>query len=220
MSTKQRIVIVGAGGHGKVVLDALLAADSFEIVGVLDDDDARIGQKLLDVPIVGSSVNLVECAGRLGFEGVVVAIGDNYIRDKKFREVRQAGLENVGVIHPTARISRFVEIGKGVVILAGSVVNPGAVIEDNVCLNTSTSIDHDNHLEKSCHVFPNATLTGGVRVGPFAYIGSGAVVNPNLVVNRYAYVGAGAVVIKDVPEGVTVAGVPAREIGRQPKRPE
>jgi acetyltransferase-like isoleucine patch superfamily enzyme len=93
------------------------------------------------------------------------------------------------------------------------------VIEDNVCVNTAASIDHDNYLESGCHVFPNATLTGGVRVGKFAYVGSGAVVAPNIVVHEYSQVGAGAVVLKDVPEGVIVAGSPAMEIGKQSKRP-
>lgn len=126
----------------------------------------------------------------------------------------------MNVIHPSAHISRFVELGVGVTILAGAVINPGTVIEDNVCVNTAASIDHDNYLETSCHVFPNATLTGGVRVGKFAYVGSGAVIAPNLVVNKYSQIGAGAVVLQDVAEGVLVAGAPAREIGKQEKRPE
>jgi acetyltransferase-like isoleucine patch superfamily enzyme len=111
-------------------------------------------------------------------------------------------------------------LGEGVTILAGATINPGTVIEDNVCVNTAASVDHDNHLERSCHVFPNATLTGNVRVGQFAYVGSGAVVSPGVAIHKYSYVGAGAVVLRDVPEGVIVAGVPAKEIGRQSKRPE
>jgi acetyltransferase EpsM len=87
-------------------------------------------------------------------------------------------------------------------------------------VNTAASIDHDNYLETSSHVFPNSTLTGGVRVGQFAYVGSGAVVAPNIVVHKYSQVGAGAIVLKDVAEGVVVAGGPAVEIGKQPKRPE
>jgi sugar O-acyltransferase (sialic acid O-acetyltransferase NeuD family) len=151
---------------------------------------------------------------------VAIGIGDNYIRHKKFQQVKACGLELMNVIHPSAHISRFVELGVGVTILAGAVVNPGTVIDDNVCVNTAASIDHDNYLETSCHIFPNATLTGGVRVGRFAYIGSGAVVAPNVVVNQYSQVGAGAVVLKDIAEGTLVAGVPAIEIGKQPKRPK
>jgi len=220
MTRKPRVVIIGAGGHAKVLLDALLEADRCDVVAVLDDDVAKHGQTLLGVPIVGSSTSLSEVAERFGVEEVALAIGDNYIRVKKFREVCAAGLRPASIIHPAARLSRFVELGHGVVILAGAVINPGTIIEDNVCVNTSASVDHDNRLLRSCHVFPNATLTGGVRVGEFSYIGAGAVIKPYRTVGKYSYVGAGAVVLRDVPEGTTVAGVPAREIGPQVKRPE
>jgi sugar O-acyltransferase (sialic acid O-acetyltransferase NeuD family) len=153
-------------------------------------------------------------------EGMAIGIGDNYVRDKKFRYVRAHGLKLVNVIHPSAHVSRFVTLGEGVTILAGATINPGTVIEDNVCVNTAASVDHDNYLEKNCHIFPNATLTGTVRVGQFVCVGSGAVVAPNLTLRKHAYVAAGAVVVKEVPEGVIVAGVPATEIGHQQKRPE
>lgn len=220
MARKKRIVVLGAGGHGKVILDALLAADCCEVVGVLDDDANKTGQKILGVPILHLAASLGEFASKMGFEGVALAIGDNYTRENKFREIRQAGLKPVSVIHPAACVSRFADLGEGVMILAGVVVNPGTLIEDNVCVNTSASVDHDNHLGRSCHVFPNATLTGGVRVGEFSYIGSGAVVKPYLKIGAYTYVGAGAVVIQDVSEGVVVTGVPARETNKQPRRPE
>jgi acetyltransferase-like isoleucine patch superfamily enzyme len=110
-------------------------------------------------------------------------------------------------------------MGEGVTILAGATINPGTTIEDNVCVNTSASVDHDNLLERSCHIFPNATLTGGVRISEFAYVGTGAVIAPNLTVEKYSYVGAGAVVLADVAEGIIVFGVPAKARGEQKKRP-
>jgi sugar O-acyltransferase (sialic acid O-acetyltransferase NeuD family) len=217
---KCRVIVWGAGGHGKVIVDALLASESCTLVGILDDDKAKDGTNILGVPVSHSSGSLQTFRQTLDFDRVAIGIGDNYIRSDKFQQVRACGLEPMNVIHPSAHVSRFAELGIGVTILAGAVINPGTVIEDNVCVNTAASIDHDNYLEASCHVFPNATLTGGVRVGKFAYVGSGAVVAPNLVVYQYSQVGAGAVVLKDVAEGALVAGVPAIEIGRQPKRPE
>ena len=203
-----------------MIVDALLASESCTLVGILDDDKAKAGSNILGVPVSYLPGSLETLRQTLDFDRVAIGIGDNYIRNDKFQQVKACGLEPMNVIHPSAHISRFAELGIGVTILAGAVVNPGTTIEDNVCVNTAASIDHDNYLEASCHIFPNATLTGGVRVGRFAYVGSGAVVAPNLVVNQYSQVGAGAVVLKDVAEGTLVAGVPAIEIGRQPKRPE
>jgi UDP-perosamine 4-acetyltransferase len=217
---KRRVIVWGAGGHGKVIVDALLAGDCWDLVGVFDDDKKKIGQKILGIPVLDFSGGLAQVTGELGVSAFAIGIGDNYARDEKYQKLRQCGFKVVNVIHPSVHMSRFVELGEGVTILAGATINPGTVIEDNVCVNTAASIDHDNYLERSCHVFPNATLAGGVRVGKFAYVGSGAVVTPNVVIHGYSYVGAGAVVIQDVPEGAIVAGVPAAAIGRQPDRPK
>jgi acetyltransferase EpsM len=216
---KRRVIVWGAGGHGKVVVDALLACDCWEVMGIIDDDERKVGQRILGIPVVGSGKGIAKLVDGLKVGMVAIAIGDNYVRDLKFREARMMGLRPANVIHPSVHMSRFVELGEGVTILAGATINPGTTIEDNVCVNTAASIDHDNYLERSCHVFPNATLAGGVRVGAFAYIGSGAVVTPNVVIHQYSYVGAGAVAVQDVPEGVIVAGIPAAEIGKQPSRP-
>jgi sugar O-acyltransferase (sialic acid O-acetyltransferase NeuD family) len=212
-------MVWGAGGHGKVVVDALLASKSWEVIGILDDDERKAGQKILGIPVIGSGRSVAKLMDKLDVGIVAIAIGDNYVRDLKLQEARRYGLKATNVIHPTAHMSRFVELGEGVTILAGATINPGTTIEDNVCVNTAASIDHDNYLERSCHVFPNATLAGGVRVGAFAYVGLGAVVTPNVVIHRYSYVGAGAAAVEDVPEGVVVAGVPAAEIGKQQNRP-
>jgi sugar O-acyltransferase (sialic acid O-acetyltransferase NeuD family) len=219
MTRTKRILVWGAGGHGKVVLDALLAAHSCEVVGVIDEDPQKTGIEVLGVPVLDFSGGLGGILQRVNCDAMAIAIGDNYTRARKFYEIREMGIELINVIHPAAHISKFAELGQGVTILAGAVVNPGTIIEDNACVNTSASIDHDNHLGMSCHVFPNATLAGGVRVEEYAYIGSGAVVTPNVTVHKYSYVGAGAVVRKDVTDGVVVAGVPAVEIGIQAKRP-
>jgi sugar O-acyltransferase (sialic acid O-acetyltransferase NeuD family) len=213
------VLIIGSGGHGRVIIDALLAVGTHDIVGILDDDVRKIGSTVFGFPIVATTHELETVARDLHAEDVAIALGDNYLREHKFRQVRQIGLTPLTLVHPTAYISRFTKLGAGVIVCAKAVLNPGTVVEDNVCINTSASVDHDNHLCYSCHVYPNATLTGTVCVQEFSYIGSGAVIIPGIIVGRYAYVGAGAVVINDVGEGLTVAGTPAHNIGVQKRRP-
>lgn len=217
---RQRVIVWGAGGHGKVVVDALLTADACDVIGIVDDDARKTGARVLGVPVLDFSGGLVELARRTDFDGIVVGIGDNYIRSEKYQEILDFGLTTITVVHPAAHVSRFAKLGQGVVVLAGAVINPGTVVEDNVSVNTSASVDHDNYLEYSCHILPNATLAGTVRVGECAYVGSGAVVIPNVTVHKYSYLGAGAVAIKDVPEGVVSAGNPATQIRLQEKRPD
>jgi acetyltransferase EpsM len=215
----KKVLVWGAGGHGKVVVDALLASGEWEVAGILDEGEKKWGTEVLGVQVFSLEGGVAEAARRLDCGRVAIAIGDNYGRFQKFQQVRRAGLSVVNVVHPSAHVSRFVKMGEGVSILAGATINPGTTIEDNVCVNTSASVDHDNHLERGCHIFPNATLTGGVRIAEFAYVGSGAVIAPNLTVEKYSYVGAGAVVLANVAEGTVVFGVPARVRGEQNKRP-
>jgi sugar O-acyltransferase (sialic acid O-acetyltransferase NeuD family) len=215
----RRVLVWGAGGHGKVVVDALMASGEWKVVGVLDEDEKKRDTEVLGVRVILVNGDVAEVAKGLDCGRVAIAIGDNYVRFEKFQQVRRAGLTPVNVVHPRAHVSRFVNMGEGVTILAGATINPGTTIEDNVCVNTSASVDHDNYLERSCHIFPNATLTGGVRIKEFAYVGSGAVIAPNLIVGKYSHVGAGAVVLADVAEGAVVFGVPAKVRGEQKKRP-
>jgi|HubBroStandDraft_6_1064221.scaffolds.fasta_scaffold304709_2 acetyltransferase EpsM len=218
--TRKRVLVWGAGGHGKVVVDAIMSGEQWEIGGVIDEDRRKDGSEILGVAVTLFDGDVLRTAHKLRCEYVAIAIGDNYTRSEKFELIRSAGLATAAVVHPSAHVSRFVKIGDGVIILAGATVNAGTVIEDNVCINTAASLDHDNYLEHSCHIFPNATLTGGVHVEEFAYVGAGAVIKPNVTVQKYSYVGAGAVVLHDVPEGKIVCGVPAQVTGEQTKRME
>lgn len=216
---RKRVLVWGAGGHGKVLVDALLAASQWEVAGIIDEDGNKNNTEVLGINVTLFEFDLRGTAKRFHCDTVAVAIGDNYTRCEKFRLLRDAGLSAANVVHPSAHVSPFVKLGEGVVILAGATVNPGTVIEDNVCVNTAASVDHDNHLAHSCHIFPHATLTGTVRIEEFAHVGAGAVIVPNRIVGKYSFVGAGAVVVNDVPEGVVVCGVPAKFTREQTRRP-
>ena len=201
-----KIAIIGAGGHGKVVLDAVLSAGTHVVAGIVDDNTELVGTRLFDVPIVGNIADLKHV------EGYIIAIGDNRIRREKYNIYLQAGYTPVTVIHPSAVISPSARIGKGTVVLANVVINPDASISDNVVLYTSCTIDHECGISDHSYVSPGCNICGRARVGVGTMVGAGAVVLPGLSIGEWSIIGAGAVVTNDVPDNVTVAGVPARII--------
>ncbi len=213
----KRVAIIGAGGHGRVIRDTLSLQKDMEIEGFYDDDPGKLGQVIDGTQVKGP----IDCVrqGRLA-EAVVVAIGgDNHLRAALFTEMGGLGYELINAIHPFSAISPSVEIGRGFVAMAGALVNAGTRIGDNVCINTGAGIDHDCLLEDHCMIFPHASVAGGVKIGKYSTLGNNAAVNQYLRIGENSFVGAGAVVIKDVPDGAVVAGVPARVLRRMVSHP-
>ena len=201
-----RIAVIGAGGHGKVVLDAILSAGTHVVAGIVDDNPELVGGRLFDVPIVGSIDDLSDV------DGYIVAIGNNRVRREKYGLLLKAGYTPVTIIHPSAVISSSACIGKGAAVLANAVINPDACIEDNVVLYTSCTIDHECIISDHSYVSPGCNICGRVNIGTGAMLGAGAVVLPGLSIGEWSTVGAGAVVTDHVPDEVIVVGVPARVV--------
>lgn len=205
--SKDKVIIFGAGGHGKVVLDILIESGA-SILGFIDDDRARIGQKIRGFSILGD-FSYLEKRNSLN---IALGIGDNVIREKIFKRAKNMNIPVASAIHPGAIVSKDIKIKEGVVIMPGAVVNSGTVLEEGVVVNTGASVDHDCYLEKFSQIWPGAHLAGSVRVGEFSYVGTGASVIQNINIGNNAMVGAGAVIISDVPDRATVAGNPGRII--------
>lgn len=203
------LVLIGAGGHGRVVLDILLCANQHRVVGILDADPALVGTRIHGVEVLGP-VQLLDKLRRQHVRGAIVAIGDNRVRRSYQREVEAAGLEVVTVTHPSAVISPRATIGRNVVVCSGAIVATDATIADAVILNTGCRVDHECAIGEAAHIAPGAILAGRVNVGAEAFIGMGASVIQCRSIGEGAMVAAGAVVTTDVPAGARVAGVPAR----------
>lgn len=201
--------IVGAGGHAKVVRDAAGASGLFDIKGYLDDRVELLGGLVLRVPILGP---ISESSIR-GFqvEYAVLAIGSNLIRDQLATKLADL-VEWATVIHPTATVSQYASLGAGSVVCAGAVIQAGATIGRHVIINTCASVDHDTTVGDYAHIGPGCHLAGDVFVDVGALLGVGSSVAPSRRIGAWSVVGAGGVVTQNVPDYVTVAGVPARPL--------
>lgn len=205
------VLIIGAGGHGQVVADALVCASEVgdvRPIGFLDDRPDLLGERFLGLPVLGP----VDTFREHPDAGFVVAIGDNTTRSSFAKRLLRHGRVLVSAVHPSAVIAGGVEIEPGAMICAGVVVNTGARIGESVILNTGCTVDHHCRVDRCAHIAPGANLGGDVHVGEGALVSIGAVVIPGRTIGRWAVIGAGGVVTRDAQPGTTVVGRPARPI--------
>jgi sugar O-acyltransferase (sialic acid O-acetyltransferase NeuD family) len=203
-----KIGIIGAGGHAKVVADAILAGAHHSITGFFDDDPSRLHSTFFGYPLLGPIDNWE----RYATDNFVVGIGDNLRRKRHFERLKSAGATLTTVVHPRASIASGVMLGDGCVVLANVVVNCDTHIGSNTILNTSCTVDHDCAIGAHSHLAPGVNLAGQVQLGEGVFAGVGAKIIPEISVGSWAIVGAGAVVIRDVEDGAAMVGVPARKI--------
>lgn len=193
-----RLIIIGASGHGKVIAD-IAVKNGYEDIVFLDDDESI--KECAGFPVIGKSKDAKDLDG-----DKIVAIGNAAIRERIRQEI-----ETVTLIHPDAVIGRRVKIGKGTVVMAGAIINSDTVIGDGCIINTASSVDHDCVLEDYSHVAVGAHLCGTVHVGKNTWIGAGATVNNNIDICGDCVIGAGAVVVENITESGIYKGIPAKK---------
>jgi sugar O-acyltransferase (sialic acid O-acetyltransferase NeuD family) len=202
-----KIVIAGAGGQGAIVADILREV----AIGFVDDRPELHGTTVLGLPVFGPMASLPD----IDYDAIVVAVGDNRTRREVTERLVAAGERLATAIHPFTSIAPSATIGEGSMISAGAIILPRAVIGRGVIVNTKGSVDHDSVVGDFAHISAGATVGANVRVGDESLVAIGASVVSGYRVGARTIVGAGAVVVRDVPDDVTVLGVPARITSRR-----
>lgn len=198
-----RLIIIGAGGHGKSIADNALKNGYTNINFV----DQYVTDVCMGFPIIGSSDDVDKLNdGKTDF---IIGIGDNEIR-KQIAETHN--LPWTTLIHPSVQMAANVTVGKGTVVMAGAVINACATVGEHCIVNTNAVVEHDNVVDNYVHLSPNVALGGTVRMGESTHVGIGAAVCNNISICDNCIIGAGAVVIHNITESGTYVGVPVRRI--------
>lgn len=198
----KEVIVIGAGGHGKVIADIIIKSGD-RVIGFLDDGCTE--KNILGYPILGKTEDCLKYKDKEFF----IAIGNNAVRKKISEKYNM--LKFYTAIHPSAVIAMDVEIGEGSCVMAGVVINTSSEIGRHCIINTGAVIEHDNMIGDYVHVSPNATSCGTVKIGNSTHIGAGAVIKNNITIANDIVLGCGSVVVDNITETGTYIGVPARK---------
>ena len=188
-----KIAIIGAGGHGKVVGEIALL-NQYEVIDFFDDDLGQIDT--FPFTIVNKVDQLKEHLN--DYDAFFIAIGDNQIRSNKIKWLKNFNVNIVSLVHPKSTISKFSSLGTGICVMANAVINPGTSINEGVIINTSVSVDHDCKIEDFVHISPNASLSGNVKIGKFTHLGTATSVHPGICIGNNVKTAVGSKVFKDI----------------------
>jgi sugar O-acyltransferase (sialic acid O-acetyltransferase NeuD family) len=207
-----QLLILGAGGHGKVVAETALASNEWDKIAFLDD--AFPSQKRV---LSWSVLGILDDANGLikEYPDLAVAIGQNALRLRLINHFSSLGFKFPNIVHPTALVSPSVKLGKGIVVFPKAVVNAESHLGSGCIINTSSTIDHDCRISDGVHICPGVNMAGGVSVGEGSLIGIGSSIIQQIRIGSNTTVGAGSVVISDIGDNVTAFGNPAREQGNR-----
>jgi len=201
------IVIIGTGGHAKVIIDIVNIQGKYTVRGCISSTQEK---SFCGIPIIGSDESSRQIIDQYGVNKAFIAIGDNAKRKNLSEYYVKLGFELVTLIHPSAVVSNTAIIGDGVVLMPGVVINTHAKIMHGSIINTNTSIDHDCIIESYVHIGPTSGLAGNVTVREGTFLGIGSTVIPKITIGSWCVSGAGSVIVSDVPDNVLLYGVPAR----------
>ncbi len=207
----KKIIIIGAGGHAKVIADIIIKRkkilkENIKIEAFLDDKYTKEEVIYQGIPLIGTIKNINTLKKEDYY--FIIAIGNNDIREKIANKYK---LKYYTAVHPDAILAEDVKLGKGSVIMANTVINSSSIIADHCIINTSSIIEHDSKIDDFVHISPNTALAGNVKVGRKSWIGMGSSIIQGINIGENVRIGAGSVVLNDIEDNVTAYGVPCRE---------
>lgn len=210
---KQKIIVLGAGGHAKVVIDAINKSGNYKIAGLVLND--KIINEHYGIKVIGADSDLEHLFKHVCKNAIVAvgSIGNPSVRINLAMKLKKIGFRLPSIIHPSAIIAGGVEIKDGTFIAAGSIIGPDSRIGENVIVNSGSSIDHDCIVDDFAHIAPGVFVSGGVHIEERVHIGIGSCIRENVKVGRNSLIGAGSVVISDIPENRKAYGNPCKAAG-------
>jgi len=206
------LIILGAGGHGKVVAETALISNRFKSISFLDDkfEHKKNSFTFRGINLIGK-LNYAECFScKKTFEYAMVAFGDSNLRLDRIRKLNNFGYEMPSIIHPSAWISPSCNIQQGTVVFAQAAIQSDVIIGEGNIINTGSSVDHDCILGEGVHICPGARIAGNVHIGAKSTIGIGSSINKGIKIGSNVIVGAGAAVVRDIGNNLIAKGVPAK----------
>lgn len=212
------IVIFGTSGQAKVILDILEKSSKYSIAGCIDDFKEK-NSSFLDYKILGKTEDIPYLIKQNNLIGGIIAIGDNWVRKNVAEKIMSLdpSFNFINALHPQAQIGKNIQLGRGIAIMAGAIINPDSTIYDHCIVNTNSSLDHDSIMEEFSSLAPGVTTGGNVKIGKYSAISLGANIIHGITIGDHVVVGAGSLVLEDIPDSVVAYGSPAKIIREREK---
>lgn len=213
---KKKLLIIGAGGHSKVVSDSV-NRDEYQIVGILDKDDSLVGKFINDIPIIGTD----KMAEKFFIDGICHAVigighlGNYHLRNNIFNRLKDIGYYMVNIIHPSAIVSETAVLGEGNVILPNATINSDAMLLNNNIINTGAIVEHDVKIGNNVHMGPGTIICGMSQIADNTFVGAGSTIIQGIKIGRNVIVGAGSTVLSSIEDNSQVCGTPAKIVKRR-----
>lgn len=209
---KEKIILIGGGGHCLSCIDVIELQGKFDIVGIIDKKE-KIGEKILNYPIIGTDDDLERLSKEYSHFFITIGqIKSSETRIKLYEKLKSLGKKLPIIISPLSYFSKFALIEEGTIIMHHAIVNTKASISANCIINTKALIEHEATIGEHCHISTGAIINGQVNIGKCTFVGSRVVINNNIEIANNVVIGAGSTVIKNIEESGTYLGTPAKKI--------